>query len=219
MWRKVMTARPPKSAREIEAARRAESTIRPPPDLELEDEPATIVQPLRWPEPPKDLAERLHAVRTDGIGLSRSVVAPPRPRRGWLLRGLVVAAILGAGIRLVAVRSLHRAAKPAALARPEPVAAVVSAAVPPPAARPPEVALPTPRPTSTKPPIDVTSLPKAAPSSPTRPAPRRIVKPPARTSAPAPAPEPDPGLRIDETSYDDASGAKGRTSAKNENPY
>jgi hypothetical protein len=216
MWRKVMTARPPKSARDIEAARRAESTIRPPPDLELEDEPATIVQPLRWPEPPRDLAERLHAVQTDGIGLSRSVVAPPRPRRGWLLRGLVVAAILGAGIRLVAVRSLHRATKPAALARPEPVAAAVSAAVPAPSARAPEAALPTPRPTSTKPPIDVTSLPKAAPSSPpTRPAPRRIVKPPARTSAPAP----DPGPRIDENSYDDPAGAKERTSAKSENSY
>src|SRR5262245_43243932 len=105
MWRKVM-ARPPKlvSDFEREEAPRIDSTIRPPPlppranaaDLDLEDDAATTVLPLRWPEPPKDLAERLQGVRTDGVGLSRSIGAAARPRWAWLWRSLGVAVILGA---------------------------------------------------------------------------------------------------------------------------
>jgi hypothetical protein len=238
MWRKVM-ARPPKLRSDLELeVPRVDSTIRPPPpransdDLELEDDAATTVLPLRWPEPPKDLAERLQGVRTDGVGLSRSVAASARPRWGWLWRSFGVAVIVGAMLRVVPLR-VHRAAKPAMTPSPAPAAApAVRAAMlpppvpqppaPPPAAPPLESIAATARPAPTKPPIDISSLPKAAPiSAPSRPAPKRIVKPAVR--APVPPPAPDPGTEtashVDENAYDAPPSAKCRTCDKGDNPY
>jgi hypothetical protein len=231
MWRKVM-ARPRKRRTDFEVeAPRVDSTIRPPPraidetddDLELEDDAETTIAPLRWPEPPKDLAERLSGVRTDGVGLSRSVKASARPRWSWLWRSLGVAIILGAALRIVPLRPHYRAASPgAAPRRPEPVAVVAHALIAPPAA-PVEVPAPSPPPAPAKPAIDVTSLPKAAPTAaPPRPSPKRIVvaKPAARTApSPAPAPPAEPAATIDEDAYEAVPTPKCRTCAKAENPY
>jgi hypothetical protein len=243
-------ARPPKqpSDFEWEDVPRVDSTIRPPPpranasDLDLEDDAATRVLPLRWPEPPKDLAERLQAIRTDGVGLSRSVAASARSQWAWLWRSLAVAVIVGAMLRIVPLRAL-RAARSSAPVRPVPAAlpAARAALLPPmpapamPLPAPPAPAAPlaavvsppaplvataaSAAPAPSKPPIDVTSLPKAAPTSaPPRPAPRRVVKPIVR--APAPAADPaETGAHIDENAYDAPPGAKCRTCEKAENPY
>src|SRR6185369_6896065 len=141
MWRKVM-ARPPQPSDSEAKASRVDSTIRPPPraiegaDLELEDDAATTVLPLRWPEPPKDLAERLNGVHTDGVGLARPISDSARPRWSWLWRSFGVAVIVGAMLRIVPLRAIQHAAKP--LARtPEPAAAMIARPAPPPAPAPP----------------------------------------------------------------------------------
>jgi hypothetical protein len=230
MWRKVMARHPkPRSDSKAEIPR-VDSTIRPPPraiddadDLELEDDAATTIAPLRWPEPPKDLAERLQGVRTDGVGLSRSVNASARPRWSWLWRSLGVAVIVGAMLRIVPVRPHYRVARPAAAPRPEPVAVVQRAPIPPPAApvAPPPPSVPV---APAKPAIDVTSLPKAAPApAAPRPAPKRIIVVNKATRAPAlppvPAPPAEASPTIDEDAYDAIPTTKCRTCAKAENPY
>jgi hypothetical protein len=224
MWRKVM-ARPPKLRSDLEAeASRADSTIRPPPpravegaDLELEDDAATTVLPLRWPEPPKDLAERLNGIHTDGVGLSRSVGDSARPRWSWLWRSLGFAVIVGAMLRVVPLRNIQRAARPAARGL-EPAAAMVARPAPTPAPPPPAplvIVVPSARPPMIKG-IDVTSLPIAAPSSAApRPAPKRVARPVVRAPVPAPHP-PAAESSIDEDAYDAIPGPKG---PKNENPY
>jgi hypothetical protein len=196
--------------------------MRPPrantADLELEDDAATTVLPLRWPEPPKDLAERLRNVPTDGVGLSRSVPASTRPRRAWLWRALALAFIVGVGLRMVPPRTFRHAAT-APVPRLQPVTPTASPAPPPPAA-PLETILPIARPATTKPPIDVSSLPKAAPTTapPPRPAPRRVIKPAPRPPPPPPQPAdpPAPTSHIDENAYDDAPTAK---RSRLDNPY
>ncbi len=222
-------ARPPKQPSDLDAhARRVDSTIRPPApranpsDLELEDDAATTVLPLRWPEPPKDLAERLQGVRTDAVGLSRSIGVAARPRRAWFLRALALAVIVGALIRVMPLRSLRHGPRLAIALRPAPAAASALPAPPPLlTAAPLEVILPSVRPAPTKPPIDVTSLPKAAPSSPPpRALPRRVAKPAARAPVPPPDATEETSLHIDENAYDGPTAAKCRTCGnKNDNPY
>jgi hypothetical protein len=229
MWRKVMARRPKTRSDSKAEIPRVDSTIRPPPraiddadDLELEDDAATTIAPLRWPEPPKDLAERLQGVRTDGVGLSRSVSASARPRWSWLWRSLGIAVIVGAMLRVVPLRPHYRTAKPAAAARPEPAVQVVRAAIAPPAApvAPPPPSVPV---APAKPAIDVTSLPKAppAPAAP-RPAPKRIIvvnKPVRAPALPPAAPPAEASAAIDEDAYDAVPTPKCRTCAKTENPY
>jgi hypothetical protein len=223
MWRKVM-ARPPQQSDSEAKASRVDSTIRPPPraiegaDLELEDDAATTVLPLRWPEPPKDLAERLNGVHTDGVGLSRPIADSARPRWSWLWRSFGVAVIVGAMLRVAPLRTFQP--KPSPARAPVPAAAMIARPAPPPATAPPPplvIVVPSTPPAPSKPPIDVTSLPKAAPSSaPARPAPRRVVRPTVR-AAPAPAPAPAAeSSTIDEDAYDAIPAPK---RPKNDNPY
>jgi hypothetical protein len=209
-------ARTPRQRSDFESeVARNDSTIRPPPrvngqDLELEDDAATTVLPLRWPEPPKDLAERLQSVRTDGVGLSRSVGATARPQWTWFWRSLGVAVVLGALLRVVPLRGFHL--RPATLPHPAPAAAAAARVTtlppvsPAPATTPPSPvgeAAPSARPPVTKPPIDVTSLPKATPSNaPIRVVPRRVARPTARAAP-----------------VDVAADARPRVDEKADNPY
>jgi hypothetical protein len=197
MWRKVFDERTEKTRPDVPRPLDV-------PDLELEDDAETRIQrpSVRWPERPRPVRERSRPSRTDGIGLSRPVVAPSRSVAPSWLRMLLVAVVATALCltplllhrRLSVVLNAFRSRAPATtLSAPQPARAPLKLVV----GMPPVV--------ENKKGVDVSSLPLAAPApsrSRPRPAGRPTSRPPRRAPVP-PAADLTSTPEIDENAYDE----------------
>jgi len=175
MWRNVITSsdetkvdvRRPTSHRAAPTSARPAWMLSSGPELEETGTPVSIAR-VPWPEPPRRLIERPRT-KTDGIALSRTIGGSGRlsPFSSWY--GQVVALSAATIIGFFLVRAPRHASIGSAAA-PSPAVESLVPAPPSPAAVPAAATTSTALPRSTKPPIEVSSLPVAPPV--------RVIQPP-----------------------------------------